>query len=155
MDYGAVAPGEPHHGYTDQAEHVFRYALYPHPGDPVAAQVARAGYELNIPLRRMPVAAHPGPRPGAASFLADRRSPTIYQELRPGVATTLAVQQEIVDRIRGANAEHIVCVAVWEPCEPNQSAVSSGITYLDDYIRARYEPCSERGAYRIYRKIGR
>ena len=64
-----VAPGEPHHGYTDQADHVFRYALYPHQGDHVAGRVAQAGYELNIPLRRVETGVHAGARPAAASFL--------------------------------------------------------------------------------------
>jgi alpha-mannosidase len=36
---------------ADRAEHEFTYALYPHQGDHVAAQVMRAGYDLNIPIR--------------------------------------------------------------------------------------------------------
>ena len=46
-----VQPGEAHDGYTDQTEHSFRYALYPHQGDLVAGGVIQAGYEFNIPLR--------------------------------------------------------------------------------------------------------
>ncbi|MGQ9683953.1 MAG: alpha-mannosidase [Anaerolineae bacterium] len=45
-----VAPGTPHDGYTDQAEHVFRYGLYPHRGDHVQGGVIRAAYEFNQPL---------------------------------------------------------------------------------------------------------
>ena len=52
-----VAPGEPHHGYTDQEEHVFSYALYPHAGDLVAGDVIQAGYEFNVPLRTVETAA--------------------------------------------------------------------------------------------------
>lgn len=85
-------------------------------------------------------------------FLANRRSPTIYQELHPGVATTLAVQEEIVEHIRKGGVEYIVRVDVWEPREPNQSAVSSGVTYLDDFIRGNYTLCFERGNYYIYRR---
>ncbi len=36
---------------ADRAAHVFTYALYPHEGDHVAGGVARAAYELNMPLR--------------------------------------------------------------------------------------------------------
>ncbi len=63
------SPGEVHHGYTDQADHVFRYALYPHQGDHVAGRVAQAGYELNIPLRQVVVPPQTGPLPAEASFL--------------------------------------------------------------------------------------
>jgi alpha-mannosidase len=64
-----VKPGEPHHGYTDQCDHRFTYALYPHPGDHVAGRVVQAGYELNVPLRVMPAQAHAGAMPLQASFL--------------------------------------------------------------------------------------
>ncbi|WP_043582585.1 alpha-mannosidase [Geminisphaera colitermitum] len=36
---------------ADLARHEFAYAVYPHSGDHVEAQVMRAGYEFNIPLR--------------------------------------------------------------------------------------------------------
>ncbi|MBN1372481.1 MAG: alpha-mannosidase [Anaerolineaceae bacterium] len=46
-----VTPGDYHGAYTDQAEHRFRYALYPHQGDLVEGQVLRQAYEFNLPLR--------------------------------------------------------------------------------------------------------
>jgi alpha-mannosidase len=64
-----VAPGEPHHAYTDQCDHVFTYALYPHPGDHVEGRVVQAGYALNVPLRVVPLAPQRGERPAEASFL--------------------------------------------------------------------------------------
>ncbi len=45
-----IGPGGLHHAYTDQGEHEFTYALFPHAGDAVSGGVARAGYELNVPL---------------------------------------------------------------------------------------------------------
>lgn len=55
---------------ADRGCHHFTYSLYPHPGDHVAGQVARAGSELNTPLR--PLASPPagGVLPTAASWLA-------------------------------------------------------------------------------------
>lgn len=50
-----VAPGEPHHGFTDQCEHNFTYALLPHQGNHLQANVVKAGYELNVPLRLTPL----------------------------------------------------------------------------------------------------
>jgi alpha-mannosidase len=64
-----VAPGEPHHGYTDQRDHAFIYALYPHRGDHVAGGVIQAGYELNVPLQVNAVKVHGGDNPREASFL--------------------------------------------------------------------------------------
>jgi alpha-mannosidase len=54
-----VTPGQPHHGYTDQGEHTFRYALYPHAGDPLAAGVVQAAYAFNQPLQASRLAAAP------------------------------------------------------------------------------------------------
>lgn len=61
-----VAPGEPHHGYSDQCDHLVTYALYPHLGDHVEGRVARAGYELNVPLRATAVEPHVGPPTGGS-----------------------------------------------------------------------------------------
>lgn len=70
VDDADVAPGEPHHGYTDQADHAFTYALYPHAGDHVTGGVLQAGHALNVPLRVTPVEAHDGPLPRTTSFLS-------------------------------------------------------------------------------------
>jgi alpha-mannosidase len=50
------AAGQPHGAYTDQGEHGFRYALYPHAGDPIAAGVVQAAHAFNQPLRAQRVA---------------------------------------------------------------------------------------------------
>jgi alpha-mannosidase len=65
-----VQPGQPHHGYTDQGAHTFRYALYPHSGNHSAGEVARRGYEFNIPLRQVATDVHPGSQPVSASLLS-------------------------------------------------------------------------------------
>ena len=55
VDDDQVAPGAPHGHFTDQCEHEFTYSLLVHPGDVVSGGVARAGYELNVPLRLQPL----------------------------------------------------------------------------------------------------
>jgi alpha-mannosidase len=62
--------GEPHEGYTDQCDHVFTYALYPHAGDAVTGGVIEAGYALNVPLRVTPIAVHAGDAPRSLSLLS-------------------------------------------------------------------------------------
>jgi hypothetical protein len=64
-----VKPGEPNHGFTDQCDHVFTYALYPHLGGPVEGGVIQAGYELNVPLRVASLSVQRGATPREASFL--------------------------------------------------------------------------------------
>ena len=55
---------------ADRGQHRFTYSLYPHAGDHVAGGVARAGFELNVPLRPLTGAPGVGPLPAAASWLA-------------------------------------------------------------------------------------
>jgi hypothetical protein len=84
-------------------------------------------------------------------FLADRRCPTRYCELHPGVATTLPVQREIVQDLVSKNVKWVVIAKVWDPNEPNASSISSGVTVLDEFIQANYAPLVEFGAYQIWR----
>lgn len=74
-----VKAGEPNHAYTDQFEHVFRYALYPHPGDFVAGNVARAAYEFNVPLSVFKSKSQSGELSSELSFL-EIDSPAIFVE---------------------------------------------------------------------------
>lgn len=85
-------------------------------------------------------------------FLADRPSPTRYHELYPGVATTLEVQQEIVAGLQAHQVNWIITVDLPASTEPNASAVSSGVTALDDFIRADYESVEQFGAYTLWRR---
>ena len=78
----AVAPGAPHPAYTDQSDHTFCYALYPHASDGVDAGVVRAAYEFNIPLRVVSAAAHVGPLPPAAAWLAVDRPEIVIETVK-------------------------------------------------------------------------
>ncbi len=64
-----IKPGEAHQAYTDQAEHIFRYALYPHSGDFADGGVVQAAYELNIPICAVQAAVHPGRLPAVWSSM--------------------------------------------------------------------------------------
>lgn len=84
-------------------------------------------------------------------FLAGRPCPTAYHELHPGVATTLPVQQTIARDIEGRGVKWIVLFEWPAPSEPNESAVSSGVRYLDRWIRAHYQPAVLFGNYSVWR----
>lgn len=88
-------------------------------------------------------------------FLSARQSSSKYSELHPGVTTTLPVQQVIVQDIELKNVKWIVLVQLPESTEPNSNANSSGITYLDDFIRSNYSPVKEYGRYQIWKRITR
>ncbi|MCB0510894.1 MAG: glycosyltransferase family 39 protein, partial [Bacteroidetes bacterium] len=88
-------------------------------------------------------------------FLSARQSASRYHELYPGVATTLPIQQEIVRDIESKNVKWIILVQVPKSTEPNASASSSGIRYLDNFIQSKYLPVETFGNYQILQKITR
>jgi len=85
-------------------------------------------------------------------FLAGRPSPTKYTELHPGLATTLPVQQEIAAELAAKDVRWVVTMRGWESREPNASSISSGVTHLDDFIRANYRQEKQFGSYQVWRK---
>jgi alpha-mannosidase len=78
----SVPEGEPHPGYTDQADHVFSYALFPHPGDLVDGGVIQAGYEFNFSLRQIKVDPQTGKRPGSYSLLTVDSTAVIVEAVK-------------------------------------------------------------------------
>jgi alpha-mannosidase len=75
----AVQPGQPDPVYTDQADHVFSYAFFPHPGDCISGNVVRTAYEFNYPLRVRSAQSHQGTRL-AEDFLLEVDHPNIVVE---------------------------------------------------------------------------
>ena len=57
------------------------------------------------------------------------------------------MQREIVQDLVSRNVRWVVIARVWDPSEPNASAISSGVTVLDEFIRATYAPVVEYGNY--------
>jgi hypothetical protein len=86
-------------------------------------------------------------------YLSGRQSGTRYHELYPGVATTLPVQTEIASEIGSKHVIWVVLVKIWDSNEPNGSALSSGVTYLDNYLRTHYRPVTAFGNYQILKKV--
>jgi alpha-mannosidase len=105
-----VRPGEPHHAYSDQCDHAFRYALYPHPGDAAAAGVVRAGCEFNTPLRLAPAASRKGPCPARHSLLeVDAPNVVISWAKKPENGDGLAVR---LYETEGAGANAVLRVGI-------------------------------------------
>jgi hypothetical protein len=73
--------------------------------------------------------------------------------MQPGVVTTAAVQREIVRDLE--RARPAVLVRWRDPRtapEDNGSGRSSGVTLLDDYLRARYRRISRYGVYELHER---
>lgn len=87
-------------------------------------------------------------------FLADRPIATRYDEIHPGVVNTLPVQEEIIGELERNPPPWIVLVDIWESTEPNASALSTGVTVLDEYLQARYRPVLQSGWYHILKRRG-
>lgn len=87
-------------------------------------------------------------------FLSERHSATKYHELHPGLANTREVQQEIIEELK---KNSVKCVVLWNGAEnvmePNESAISTGVTDLDDFIQKNYIPVMTFGPYQIREKI--
>lgn len=83
-------------------------------------------------------------------FLLQRPSATRYHELHPGLTNTLPVQQEMVNDLERNQVKYVVVTNMFEGArEPNDSALSTGVTLLDDYIVQHYRTAQTIGSYRI------
>jgi hypothetical protein len=72
-------------------------------------------------------------------FASKRSSVTKWHQFDPGVQTTEEVQSEIVAELQTARPRYIVLNFRWDNMnEPNESARSSGVKTLDQYIDANY-----------------
>jgi hypothetical protein len=86
-------------------------------------------------------------------FLAERDSATRYHELVSGVSTTRPVQETIVADLERHGVRYVVLSSAFdEVIEPNASMVSSGVTVLDDYLRAHYAPVAQYAAFTILQR---
>ncbi|TFG72095.1 MAG: alpha-mannosidase, partial [Anaerolineales bacterium] len=91
-----IAQGEAHHGYNDQTDHEFTYALYPHSGDHITGGVLQAGYELNVPLRVLAVEKGSGVLPRTYAFI------------------TIDAPHIIVESIKKAEDDNSIIIRIYE-----------------------------------------
>lgn len=87
-------------------------------------------------------------------FLAERKIPTRYHELNPGVNNTEKVQREMVRELKAKPPVMVILVPRWRE-EPNKSGIDLNINLLDDYISENYEYERSFGIYEIWTKKNR
>ena len=79
----------------------------------------------------------------------DRRNPTRYDVVQPGVVTTAKVQREMAADLERTRTPLVVrwLAPAATMTEDNGSGRSSGVTLLDDYINQHYAPAGRFGDY--------
>jgi len=82
-------------------------------------------------------------------FLAERPIATRYHHFDPGMTTTYAIQQEIIDELERHDVRHVVVFAGGLPGnEPNHST-DPGSRLLDQHLQNRYRPVFRTGRYEV------
>jgi hypothetical protein len=83
-------------------------------------------------------------------FAAGRLPATHWHHYDPGLQTRADIQNEMVAELERQAVRTIVLSPEWDNVmEPNASALSSGVTILDDYIRMHYEKVEQYGPISI------
>lgn len=86
-------------------------------------------------------------------FAVNRKSATKWYHFDPGLQTSVKIQTLILGELRRANPKLIVIDPYWfGESEPNESALSSGVTLLDDYIKETFSPAATFGQYAVLRR---
>ena len=83
-------------------------------------------------------------------FVAKRQPVTKWHQFDPGLQTSATIQNEMVSELESKKPRYVVLESDWDDIEePNASALSSGVTILDDYIRLHYETVRQYGTISV------
>lgn len=85
----------------------------------------------------------------ALYFLIQRPIPVPWNEMHPGIVTTLEVQQHIVRSLEEKPVKWVVTVDMPNNHEPNLGSVSSGVDLLDRYVASQYTVVFTSGRYQV------
>jgi len=86
-------------------------------------------------------------------FATQRLPATHWSHFDPDLQNRLDIQTQMVDELEQKAPPYIVLDAEFELShEPNDSAKSSGVTLLDDYIHEKYQPSESFGTMSIWQR---
>lgn len=84
-------------------------------------------------------------------FLSGLPAATRWHDLHPGVQTTREVQATMIREMTAHPPAFVVLNTAWDDHdEPNLSSASSGVTLLDDHLRARFVRAYAAGTYSVW-----
>lgn len=87
--------------------------------------------------------------------LSDLPPATRWADLHPGVQTSAPIQREMIAGFERRPPAFVVRNTTWDGVEePNASARSSGVTLLDDYLRAHYRTVFSAGTLSVAMPLG-
>ena len=98
------------HEYSDLCRQSFTYSLYPHEGDYATGKVIEKGYELNQPLRIVPMDIHTGPLPARYSFFQVEGDGVVIEAVKKAED-----DDDIIIRMYEAHGEkhEAACISAW------------------------------------------
>jgi hypothetical protein len=86
-------------------------------------------------------------------FLADRPPATKWYHFDPGLQTSRVIQEEIVAELEARAVRYVVTTSEWDNInEPNESAISSNVLLLDEYIRNNYDQIKALQPFKIFKR---
>lgn len=86
-------------------------------------------------------------------FIADRPPATKWYQFDPGLQSSWPIQNEMIAELRENSVRYVILDTEWDNMnEPNESALSSGVTTLDEFIAGNYSVVAELGSYRILKR---
>jgi len=81
---------------------------------------------------------------------------TKWHHFDSGLQSNKEIQTAMIGDLQAAKPPYVVLESEWEDFnEPNESAVSSGVTLLDDFLRSNFQPVQVFGKLRVLRAMGR
>jgi hypothetical protein len=84
-------------------------------------------------------------------FAADRLPGTHWSEYEPGIQNTSKVQQAMIEDLKHYDVRYVVRDSSYDVVrEPNESAKSTGVRLLDDYIESQYRPIAKSGSVQVW-----
>jgi hypothetical protein len=89
----------------------------------------------------------------SAYFLSQRMPATKWHQFDPGLQTSARIQAEMVRELQEYQPKLVWVESSFDwIVEPNESALSSGITLLDDYLKSTYTPAATFGSIQILKR---
>lgn len=89
----------------------------------------------------------------SAYFLTNRLPATKWHHFDPGLQTSTEIQNEIIANLEASKPQYIWIESTWDGMrEPNDSAKSSGIKILDEYIANYYQRFQTFGTISILQR---
>jgi hypothetical protein len=86
-------------------------------------------------------------------FLSEREPATRHVELHRALASQAPCQEEIIRDIQRNHVNYVVIFDLGGD-EPNESSRSSGVTILDDFIQANFDPVASFTSHTVWRRKG-